>query len=292
MYKPIAEIIAGVIPNKMVRNRMRGLLRYGITNAYRLRRQLREDKSSPGHYLSICAIAKDEGRYFKEWIEWHRNLGVEKFYIYDNESTDDTRAVLEPYIEAGLVDHKYWPGYRKQIAAYDDCMDKHRFDSRWIAFIDLDEFIVPLKDASIADFLKRMESFAAVEINWLVYGSGGEQNAGPEPVMQRFRHHAHPSHPLNRYVKSIVNPRKVYAMIGCHEATRISGYAADAEGNPVTRHFRQREPLLDTIRINHYAVKSREEFVEKQRRGRASGRQRSVKDEYFSRYDLNDIKEE
>lgn len=292
MYKPIAEIIAGVIPNKMVRNRMRGLLRYGLTNAYRLRRQLRDDNSAPGHYLSVCAIAKDEGRYFKEWIEWHHSLGVEKFYIYDNESTDDTRAVLEPYIEAGVVDYKYWPGYRRQIAAYDDCMEKHRFDSRWIAFIDLDEFIVPLKDASIVEFLQRMESFAAVEINWLVYGSGGELHTGPEPVMQRFRHHAPPSHPLNRYVKSIVNPRKVYTMIGCHEATRISGYAVDAEGKPVTRHFRQREPLLDTIRINHYAVKSREEFVEKQRRGRASGRRRSVKDEYFTRYDLNDIKEE
>ncbi|MBR1543407.1 MAG: glycosyltransferase family 92 protein, partial [Muribaculaceae bacterium] len=62
-----------------------------------------------------------------------------------------------------------------------------------------------------------------------------------------------------------------------------------SHGDPITRNFRDREPQHDVIRINHYAVKSREEFIEKQARGRASGRQRVVRDEYFVRYDLNDI---
>ena len=93
------------------------------------------------------------------------------------------------------------------------------------------------------------------------------------------------------HVKSIVNPRRVFTMIGCHEAAKISGYAADSHGQPIKKHFREREPQQDVIRINHYAVKSREEFVEKQSRGRASGTQREVKSEYFNQYDLNDIEE-
>ncbi len=291
MNKVLAEAIAGVIPHKMTRNRWRGILRYGIFNAVRLKNRIKNNNVTPKHYLSVCAIAKNEGPYFKEWVEWHLNHGVEKFYVYDNESTDGTKEILRPYIESGVVEYKYWPGYRRQLAAYDDCLENYRFDSRWIAFIDLDEFIVPVKDASIADFLNRFEAFSGVEINWLIYGSGGRKTKTPGTMIERFRFHSVPSHYLNRHVKSIVDPRRVYTMIGCHEAAKISGYIADSHGNPIKKNFREREPQQDVIRINHYAVRSYEEFIEKQARGRASGTQTMVKSEYFDQYDLNDIEE-
>lgn len=291
MNKVAAEIIAGLIPAKMERNRWRGLLRFGLINAAKLRRSLKKATSEPRYNLAVCAIAKNEGPYFKEWIEWHKAKGVEKFYIYDNESTDRTRQVLEPYIAEGTVEYTYFPGYRKQLAAYDDCLTRHRLDCKWIAFIDLDEFIVPVRDSSITDFLKGVEGAPAVEINWLVYGSGGNVNKSDAPVMERFRFHSLPSHKLNRHVKSIVNPRLVYTMTGCHEASRIRGAASDSHGNPITKNFREREPQQDVIRVNHYAVRSRQEFEEKQNRGRASGTKRAIEWDYFERYDLNDIKE-
>lgn len=290
MKKACAEIIAGLIPHKMTRNRWRGILRYGLFRASRLRKEIKKRVGDlPAHNLAICAIAKDEGCYLEEWIEWHRKMGVEKFYIYDNGSTDSTREVLQPYIDSGVVDYRYFPGQKKQIAAYDDCIDRHRFDTRWLAFIDIDEFIVPLKDPTVADFLKRFEGFPAVEINWLIYGSNGQLTKTSEPVMERFIRHSKGDEILNRHVKSIVNPRRVYNMIGCHEAARIDGKAADSHGETIRRNFRERTPQQDVIRINHYAVKSREEFVEKQNRGRASGKQRPVPDSYFTQYDLNDL---
>ncbi len=291
MNKAAAEIIAGLIPRKMARNRWRGILRYGVIKALKLKRQLKHDRTQPKILLAVCAIAKNEGPYFKEWLDWHISQGVEKFYIYDNESTDCTREVLAPYIKSGVVEYIYYPGYRRQIAAYDDCIDRHRFDTRWLAFIDLDEFIVPLRDRSITEFLTGFENSPVVEINWLIYGSGGAEKKSPAPVMERFRHHSLPSHKLNRHVKSIVNPRRVFTMTGCHEAARIDGVAADSHGDPITRNFREREPQQDVIRINHYAVRSKEEFIEKQNRGRASGSQRTISMDYFNRYDLNDIAE-
>lgn len=291
MNKVAAEIIAGMIPYKMARNRWRGILRYGVTNALKLKRQIKKNNTEPKYYLAVCAIAKNEGPYFKEWIEWHRGMGVEKFYIYDNESTDGTRQVLEPYIASGVVEYRFFPGHRMQLAAYDDCLKNYRFDTRWLAFIDLDEFIVPIRDSSIPAFLKHFENVPAVEINWLIYGSGGAVRKSDAPVMARFRHHSETAHPLNRHVKSIVDPRRVFSMIGCHEVARISGKAADSHGNPIKKHFREREPQQDVIRIHHYAVRSREEFFEKQNRGRASGTQKTVSSAYFDQYDLNDIED-
>lgn len=290
MNKVLAEIIAGVIPHKMTRNRWRGLLRYGLWNVVKLRRRLKKDHTEPKYYLAVCAIAKNEGPYFKEWIDWHHRQGVEKFYIYDNESTDCTKEVLAPYIESGLVEYNYWQGRRQQLSTYDDCFERHRLDSRWIAVIDLDEFIVPIKDQSIPDFLHRMEKFSSVEINWLVYGSGGAKTKMPGTMMERFKYHSIPTHYLNRHVKSIVDPRRVCTMVGCHEAARISGRSADSHGMPLKKGFRDRTPQQDVIKINHYAIKSYEEFLSKRARGRA--RVESLRDmSYFEAYDLNDIED-
>ena len=290
MHKFWAEIIAGLIPHKHTRNRWRGVLRYGIINAFKLKHRIKKNHSTPKYYLAVCAIAKNEGPYFKEWIEWHRKQGVEKFYIYDNESTDDTKQVLQPYIESGIVEYQFFPGRRRQLAAYDDCFERHRFDARWIAVIDIDEFIVPIKDDSIPQFLHRMEGYAVVEINWLVYGSSGARTKEEGDVMQRFRKHSLPTHRLNKHVKSIVDPRQVCCMVGCHEAARISGKPVDSNGNVIKKHCDSRVPQQNVIRINHYAIKSYEEFLAKQARGRA--RTDTLRDDgYFERYDLNDLED-
>ena len=290
--KGIAEVIAGLIPHKMTRNQWRGILRYGTLKGIKLKRFLKKhDHVTPKYYLTVCAIAKNEGPYFEEWIEWHRSLGVEKFYIYDNESTDNTKEILTPYIETGLVEYNFWPGMKQQLPAYDDCLEKHRIDARWIAVIDLDEFIKPIKDKTITEFLKRFEDFSAVEINWLVYGSGGAKTKQIGGVVERFKQHSNFDHEANRHVKSIVDPRRVFSFIGCHEVARASGYTADSHGNVVEKHFRDREPQQDVIRINHYAVKSYEEFLQKRARGRA--RALNTRDlGYFGWLDLNDITEE
>ena len=75
--------------------------------------------------------------------------GFERFFLYDNGSTDDHLDVLAPYIEDGLVTLHDWPmpflGRQGRagaiIQAFEDCLGEHRDDARWIAFLDLDEFM-------------------------------------------------------------------------------------------------------------------------------------------------------
>lgn len=287
--KKWAEFFAGMIPGKMARNRWRGILRYGPIRALRLRWRMYRERTVPRIYLAVCAIAKNEGPYFEEWIEWHLGQGVEKFYIYDNDSTDATREVLAPYIERGVVEYNDWPGAKQQLPAYDDCLERHRLDTRWIAVIDLDEFLVPAAgEGSVVSVLKRLEKYPVVEVNWLVYGSGGERAKRPGGVMERFTRHSFPDHELNRHVKSILDPRRVCCMTGCHEAARLTGAAVEANGERVRRNFRDRTPHHEPLRVHHYAIKSYEEFLQKRARGRArTDRVRAL--DYFDRYDLNDI---
>ena len=60
-------------------------------------------------YLSVGAIFRDEADYLQEWIEFHRLVGVERFFLYDNGSVDDWRTVLAPYMRDGIVDVHDWP---------------------------------------------------------------------------------------------------------------------------------------------------------------------------------------
>ena len=101
------------------------------------------DKNLFLHDLSVVSILKNEGHYLKEWLDYHIVAGVEHFYLYDNESPDNQAEVAKPYVAAGLVDYIPAPGKFMQCAAYNDAVKRFKFQSRYMAFIDGDEFIYP-----------------------------------------------------------------------------------------------------------------------------------------------------
>lgn len=72
----------------------------------RVSNKLCEDRKRNFKYeIGLVCISKNEAPYIREWIEFHRLVGVSKFYFYDNESDDDTPDVLAPYIADGIVDY-------------------------------------------------------------------------------------------------------------------------------------------------------------------------------------------
>jgi Glycosyltransferase family 92 len=68
------------------------------------------DKKQKYDYdLCVCAIFRDEAPYLKEWIEFHRLVGIQKFYLYNNASTDNYKEVLQRYINKEIVYLTEWP---------------------------------------------------------------------------------------------------------------------------------------------------------------------------------------
>ena len=236
---------------------------------FRKKAEILADGKKPRHpppfYLCFAAIVKNEGPYLAEWIEFHRIVGVEKFFIYDNESTDGTREILEPYIRDGIVDYTFWPGQAQQMAAYKDALERHKDDARWIGFIDIDEFAVPVAGDSVAEIMREFEGEAAVCANWLVYGDNGHARRGDGLVIERFTAHAKDDFYINRQIKSFVDPRRCVhprvhtpLLLGNTPAVNTAG------GNVAAR---KTAPVYDRLRINHYWGKSFEEWQVKKFRG-------------------------
>lgn len=129
------------------------------------------------HELGMVSISKNEGPYIREWIEYHKLVGFTKFYFYDNESDDDTADILKPYIEQGIVEYTMIKGKGRQLDAYNDAICKHKDECRWMAFLDMDEYIMPvLPFASIADIVmslvnKAGQGAVGIGVNWCIYGS-------------------------------------------------------------------------------------------------------------------------
>lgn len=133
----------------------------------------RRQKFDKKYYVSICAIFKNEGKYLKEWIDYHLVAGVEHFYLYNNFSDDNYKKILDPYVKAGIVTLTEWPVEHGQRSAYNDCVVKYSDESNWIGFIDLDEYVCPVKWNSIKDWLKNYERYPLASAFWRMFSSSG-----------------------------------------------------------------------------------------------------------------------
>jgi hypothetical protein len=60
-----------------------------------------------------------------------------------------------------------------QRSACQHCLDTHRHEAKWLAFIDLDEHLFNPTCASLPQTLERFEAHPGVAVNWLYFGSSG-----------------------------------------------------------------------------------------------------------------------
>lgn len=241
--------------------------------------------------FAICAIFKDEARYLKEWIEYHKFIGVDKFYLYNNNSTDNYYEILKPYIELKIVELKNYPGKQKQMDAYNDCLMRHKYDSKYIAFIDIDEFIFDYDKKGIEKiknaFLKYPDA-SAIQINWMVFGSNNQEKYQNDLVVKRFIKRSNIDFDMNKHTKSIVNPRKTLCFTNPHYSLTIGKYnSINLYGDILNNHLNSKFNEKD-VRINHYFNKSKEEYILKRQRGTADGNPIRAM-ELFSYHDKNDI---
>ncbi len=141
--------------------------------------------------VGIAAIFRDEAPYLREWIEYHRLVGVEKFYLYNHFSQDNFRQMLAPYVKEGIVELIDWPYEVKersdwiptQTGAYKDATKRALGVCRWLAYIDVDEFIFPVVDRTLPRFLSHFEDAGSVAMNWLVFGTSGIKKLDPSKLM-------------------------------------------------------------------------------------------------------------
>jgi len=222
------------------------------------------------NYLSICAILKDENIYLPEWIAYHRAVGVEHFYLYDNESSVAVASTLASEVAARRATVTPFYGRARQLPAYLDCSLRRAHESRWIAFIDVDEFIVPKRSDDLRSILEGYEQFAALGINWQTFGSNGHLSRPAGLQIEAFTRRAARFWGPNAHIKSIVQPGKVASSESPHHFFYRESHCVNETRGRIEGPF-NRPILFEAAQINHYLIRSVQESRDKAARGSADG---------------------
>lgn len=244
------------------------------------------------NYLSACAIFKDEAPYLFEWLAFHKMVGFEYFYLYDNGSTDN----FLPAIQAALPEGNYelipWPRRPGQHPAYDDCLARARGKTRWLAFFDIDEFLFSPRSDDLRPMLEPFEPHPGVVSNWVYFGSAGHQHAPDDYVTRAYRRRCflgftigkpgmlkHPAldpkdlasyYPQCGHYKSIVDPARTRRCVNAHLFDHGDGRSSVRENGEPVRTKWTTTVLLETFRINHYWSRSLADLAQKSARGRVA----------------------
>lgn len=241
------------------------------------------------NYLSIATIARGESPYLIEWIRYHLGVGIDHIYVYDNKEPGSYDYHWAQVAYREQVSFIQFPGETMQTKMTEHALANLRNATRWLAFIDVDEFIVPRTTDDIQTFLKDYEQYPALCIHWRLFGSSGNLHYEARPVIERFTKRAAE---VDRHVKSIVDPKRTGRWVTVHKYTHGSECAVDEHRNPIEE--RESRPLpatADLIQLNHYVTKSYDECCERRGRLRADIPEKHKMPEFFHAHDKNEVED-
>ncbi|CAM9267501.1 unnamed protein product [Laminaria digitata] len=265
--------------------------------------------------LALCTMFKDEAPYLEEWLQYHWLLGVSKVYMYDNGSLDNSRALLKKYESSGFVHVRDWRHEGAQTEALNDCLCRFRHTTRWMTFIDVDEFMdsapglpiqaagnVSEEQASQLDFdhvkfsfysmaerrkllQKRLHEWGPKRhtqcMPWVNYCSSGQLSKSPGGITENYLQLEDMGEPKIHMQKPLFKAMEALTLrrIGPHFLL----YATEGIDLQYQRNLRCPYDWLDSraFQLRHYRSKSLEEYVR-----RRMGADSAYKGKHYTREQL------
>lgn len=225
--------------------------------------------------VALCLSVKDEHKDLREWVDYHREIGVSKFYIFDNNSSVPLLSVLTDYIQQELVQYHYLIGKslaHPQFDVYNKCLQLYRSFHTWMGFIDTDEFIVIPSGLPIADVLQPYTAYGGLVLNWRQIGSTGHLTRPAGGVLANYFKCFAEDDENNKHVKSLVVTAHARASNGAHFFKYAPGFSAvNVRFEPVDGPFSS-PPDFTQIFLYHYVTRSKEDYQAKMVRGSGAGR--------------------
>lgn len=221
--------------------------------------------------IGIAAVFKNEAPYLEEWIEYHKEMGVTHFWLYNHYSSDNYKNLLKKYIDQGLVElvdlDCGFDNFVRVIQAsiYRQAIKKARGHVDWLALIDIDEFLVPMKEKNLVDTLDmHFNQISLIVANWRTFGTSRKYLNQEDKIIPNLTMCSLKNYSFNRVGKSIVrlidadeakmkNPQ-ICPVKSCCLVANGSGSLFDGDGKVFSRtNFPECTQHYDElIRINHY----------------------------------------
>ncbi len=177
--------------------------------------------SKKKYNLSICSIINNEAKFLKEWIEYHRLIGVDHFYLYNVNSTDRYMEVIRNYIKEGVVTLIRWPDLSKNITdesvcvlsthvpAYENAVKvKAINETNWLVFVEVNEFLVTPENQDLREILEEFKEYPGIILQTDYYDAS---NINPKKlIIETINLSKPPKRNIEKTVlKTIFKPKEV-----------------------------------------------------------------------------------
>lgn len=246
----------------------------------------------------VCAMAKNEHLYIKDWVEHYLKIGFDKIYIYDNDDigAKDIRDFIPKSNKVVVYDIRGQARERLQYDVYTEFYNAHKFD--WCLFVDIDEFLSGVKD--IHAFLEQPQFRLAkqIRIKWRLFGDDNKiERDMSKPVYRCFLNVL-----TSSLDKSLTRPDTLQEQ---GKAMVRGGLPNVVVHSPHFASFKRRDNVIPSILpsgrpcwskieikenyrfegvfINHYITKSLSEFVKQKLNRNDAVFNKSIKLNYYWR---------
>jgi predicted O-methyltransferase YrrM len=246
--------------------------------------------------FGICLMIKDENEYLEEWLNYHRSIGISRFFIYDNNSKIPISETVKDQDDVTVI---LWEDDKpfSQHKAYNHCCKNYKDEVDKVFFIDTDEFIEFSDEfkslEEVFSFLeKEYGSFDSLILYWRLYGKSKPYFE----TRQLFKNYTDLidsfdfiRYVSNKQVKSVLNIKKHYTFVDAHIAFCFKDIYIDELGNNVKDNLdiKKRNHSSKYIWIRHNWSRSLEEFKKKIERGTGDHLDHNIKIEDFYKYNDN-----
>ena len=219
--------------------------------------------------VALCMIAKNENLYIKEFVEYYKNLGIKKIYLYDNNDIngENFNTILNSYINSKFIKIKNIRGKSEiQLHALNNCYQKYLNEYSWFLFLDVDEFLYIKNNKTLPNFLSdtKFVNCNTIFINYNEYGDSDLLKYDNRSIFKRFTQ--------SKYIacgKSLTRGGIKNAKIDIHKPLYINNYC-NSEGESEELYKDKifiSKIAVDSAEIKHFITKSLEEFCQRLTKG-------------------------
>ena len=142
----------------------------------------------------ILTVVKNEQLYLDEWITYHTNLGIDRFFIIEDIDSDSHKDITDKYDNVTLINIESF--YKKDVYKHiinvkrninkniskdvllpitlDIIKRDYSDELDWCFVLDDDEFLTLENDSkSLSEVLSLFDNFDAFVLQWDCYGANG-----------------------------------------------------------------------------------------------------------------------
>lgn len=159
--------------------------------------------------VGVVAFFQNDQGFLREWLLFYLSQGIEKVFLIDNESSDESLKELKPFVDRGLVEvftaKKGLPFRDQVVESYNRVVTLKKSQFDYFLFIDSDEFLVFPEGESLVQWIFSKGGWGYV-FNWAIFGHNDIDDLSSNQFMIEYLNRRFVDlHDEHFHVKSLVS---------------------------------------------------------------------------------------